>query len=247
MNYEPKTQNLKVRNKKELRALIADGQLPDALEGALAYAEASADTETLNGLIGLQSDLSKHHGLWGSGQIAFEEYARAQARITAALLGRVDELPDAPTKAAAQQRMPENTLKWQVFYLFVASKALVFLWVFFNWKVAVGGFQNEEAMTAFNALLPGLVIYTPIMFNSLFRTATGGDAPRRYVPTRFRSLVQLFFLFYTALVFFLIHQKVTGNIGFTMMNLAIAGTETGMGAMVREMVEGLYRKNTGMN
>ena len=229
-----------MRNKKELRALVADGQLPEAVTGALEYAEAAADTETLNGLVGLQADLSKHRDFWSTGQISFEEYARAQARITAALVGRLDELPDAPTRIAAQSRIREDGFRWLVFYLFLIAKLLVFGWAAVMWQTE--GFQNAEAFSLFNALLPGMVINASMMFRSLFRASIDSDAPRRYVSTRFRNLVWLAFGAYVLVQAFLIVQKVKGNLSFEMASFAFVGVETALGQFMSVVLEGVFKK-----
>lgn len=229
-----------MRNKKELRDLVADGQLGDAVAGAVEYAEAAADTDTLNGLVMLQSDLSKHRDFWNTGQISFEEFARAQARITSALVGRIDELPDAPTRKAAVGRMREDGFKWLVFYLFLIVKLLVLGWAVFMWQTK--GFQNAEAFSLFNALLPGMIINASIMFRSLFRASIDNAAPRRYVATHFRTLVWLAFAAYFLLQAFLIVQKVKGHLSFELASLAFAAVETALGQFMSEIVEGVFKK-----
>lgn len=229
-----------MRNKKELRDLVADGQLPDAVAGALEYAEAAADAETLNGLVALQSDLSKHRDFWNTGQIAFEEFARAQARITSALVGRIEELPDAPTKKAASERILEDGFKWLVFYLFLVVKLLVLGWAVFMWQTK--GFQNAEAFSLFNALLPGMIINASIMFRSLFRSSIDSAAPRRYVSTRFRTLVWMAFLVYFVVQAFLIVQKVEGQLSFELASLAFVSVETALGQFMSEILEGVFKK-----
>ncbi len=229
-----------MRTKSELRNLIRDGQLQEAADAALQYAEAAGDTNTLNGLIELHADLHRHQAVWLSGQISFEELARTQARITQGLLARIDDLPNEASKTAAIKRIGAERYKWLVFYLFIIAKVLVFLYTFFMWKTF--GFQSDEALTAFNALLPGLVIYGSIMFKELFRSGLDGYAPRRYVPTRFRTMAWIIFAGYAGIQVFLVTEKVQGNITFTMMNLAMLGVEAGMGRFVSEIVEGIFKK-----
>lgn len=229
-----------MRNKKELRDLVADGQLTDAVADAVEYAEAAADTDTLNGLLTLQSDLAKHRDFWNTGQISFEEFARAQSRITSALVGRIDELPEAPTRKAAYERIREDKFKWLVFYLFLLVKLLVLGWAVFMWQMK--GFQNAEAFSLFNALLPGMIINVSIMFRSLFRTSIESDAQRRFVSTRFRTLVWLAFMAYFVVQAFLIVQKVKGHLSFELASLAFAAVETALGQFMSEIVEGIFKK-----
>ena len=229
-----------MRNKKELRDLVADGQLTEAVAGAVEYAEAAADTDTLNGLLALQSDLSRHRDFWNTGQVSFEEFARAQARIASGLVGRIDELPDAPTRSAVQSRIREEGFRWQVFYLFVMAKLLVLSWAAFMWQTE--GFQNAEAFSLFNALLPGMVINASIMFRSLFRASVAGTAPRRYVARRFRTLLWLALGAYVLVQNFLIVQKVNGNLTFELASLAFVAVETALGQFMSEIIEGVFQR-----
>lgn len=230
-----------MRNKRELRALVADGALEEATQAALEYADAAADAETLNGLIALQADLSQVKNLWNGGQIAYEELARTQARVTQALLQRVEELPESPTPRARQQRLKEEAFKWLVFYLFLIAKLLVFAWACFVWKVE--GFLNAEAFSLFNALLPGTIISASMMFRSLFRSSMDAYAQRRFVQKRFRSLLYWVFLGYVAAQFFLILQKVQGHLSFELATLGFAAVETALGQFMSELVEGVFKRD----
>ncbi|AEE52509.1 hypothetical protein [Haliscomenobacter hydrossis] len=231
-----------MRNKREIRALIADGNLSEAAQAALEYAEASADAETLNGLVALQADLSQLKEMWISGQMVYEELARTQARITQGLLLRVDELPDEPSPKAAKRRIKEESFKWLVFYLFLLAKLLVLSWALFNWQTE--GFKNAEAFSLFNALLPGTIINASIMFRSLFRGSLDAYTQRRFVKKRFRGLIFLAFLGYIVVQFFLVVQKVQGHLSFELATLGFAAVETALGQFMSEIVEGIFKQES---
>ncbi len=232
-----------MRNKKELKTMISDGQLEEAAAAALAYAEAAGDVQTLNGLLALNSDLQMHRQVWLSGQISFEEFSRQAARNTQRLLDRVEALPNEPTARAAQSRMKEESFKWMVFYQFIVAKILVVGFVFFCWNVLA--FTNEEALNTLNALLPGLILYGSIMFRELFRAGLDTSSPQRYVARRFRTFAWLIFPAYALVQIFIVYQKAMGDFTFTMMNLALLGVEAGMGRFVGELVEGVFKKSAG--
>lgn len=227
-----------MRNKRELRALIADGSLIDAAKSALEYAEASADAETLNGLITLQVDLNNSKELWSTGQITYEEMMRYQNRITHGLLHRVDELPDEPSPKAAKRRIKEENFKWLVFYLFLIAKFLVFSWIFFNWQTE--GYKNAEAFSLFNAIFPGTIINMSIMFRSLFRGSIDNYAQRRFVQKRFRSLLFLIFLSYTIIQSFIIVEKVKGNLSFEFVTLGFVSVEIGLWRFMNMVTNGVF-------
>lgn len=229
-----------MRNKREIRAMIADGKLDEAAQAALNYAEAAAEAETLNGMIALQSDLAQVKEFWITGAVSYEELIRSQARITQGLLQRVDELPEAPTPQASQRRIREEQFKWLVFYGFLLAKLLVFAWAFFVWQVE--GFANAEAFSLFNALLPGTVINASLMFRSLFRSSMDAYAQRRFVQKRFRGLVIWVFLGYIVVQYFLILQKVKGNLSFELATLGFAAIETALGQFMSELLDGIFKR-----
>lgn len=229
-----------MHSKKEMRSMIAEGMLAEAAAAAVEYATACAETENLNGFITLLADQRKVKEAWLGDLISFEELTRTQARITQGLLDRIDVLPDQPNRAAAKQRIPEQSYKWMVFGLFCTAKLLVFCFAFFVWQVH--GFLAEEAITTFNALLPGLIVYGAIMFKDLFRSGLQGDTPVRYVSGKFKILAWVIFSVYAIAQVFLVSQKAYGNLTFTMMNLAIVGVEAGMGRFIAEIVEGVFKK-----
>ncbi len=230
-----------MRNKSELRALLADGQLEDAATNAVAYAEAAGDTDALNGCIALQDDLKRYKSAWTSGQIAFEEFARAQARVTAGLLARIGELPDEPTPRARQSRIGADTFRWLIFYLFLISKFIVLGWAAFMWQTE--GFLNSEAFSLFNALLPGLVVNASLMFRSLFRYSTESAAPRRYVAARFRTLACVAFVAYVAAQIFLTIQKVNGNLSFELASLSFAAVETALAQFMSNILSTIFQES----
>jgi hypothetical protein len=230
-----------MRNKKELKALIADGLLTEAAQSAVEYAEAAADTDTLNGLLSLQSELSVHHKLWGKGEMIFEEYARAQARISSGLLGRVDELPESPTVQARKERLPETTFKWRLFYLFCGAKLFVLVFVLLMWQTY--GFQNSEAFSLFNALLPGLVVNVSFMYRHLLKSGMEGNGIRRYVPVRFQTVLIVALCIYTAVQFVLVVQKIKGNLSFEMASLSFVAVELVLGQVMSEMLEDVFKRN----
>jgi hypothetical protein len=231
-----------MRNKKELRALVADGQLIDAAQGAFEYAEQASDTETLNGIIALQADLEKSKDLWATNQISFEEYARAQARVTQSLLDRIDELSDEASPKSARGRIKESKFKWLVFYTFITAKLIVFAWAAIMWNLY--GFQTGEIFSLFNALLPGLILNASVMFRSLFKTGVEGYAQVRYVPTQFRSLVWVIFPSYILAQIVITILKMHGDLRFETASAAFLAVETGLSLYMNEVVEGLFKKSS---
>lgn len=233
-----------MRNKNEIIGLVADGLLEQAVKSSLVYAEATADTESINGFNLLSHDLSQHKALWSSGQISFEEYSRSQSRISSALLGRIAELPDEPNPKATRKRIKEDNFKWFTFYLFIVAKISIFIWIVFIWRTM--GFLNGEAFSLFNALMPGAILNISIMFGSLFKSGIEGNQPRRFVAVRFRNLIFISFTVYILIQFFLIINKANGNLPFELASSSFVAVETIMGVLMGEITIRIFRRGDGL-
>jgi len=229
-----------MRNKKEIRELVAGGYLQQAAQSAMEYAEASTDMDTLNGLIAIHSDLQNFQNLWNANLISFEEFSRTQARATNDLLGRIDELPDEPSPVSKKTRVQDVHLKWLIFYLFISAKLILIGWTLFMWETK--GFLNSEVFSLFNAMLPGLVLNVSIMFRELFRSGIDGYSKRRYVPPQLRALAWVIFPSYIAVQIFITIAKMKGDFSFEIASTAFMAVETGLGLYMGEIVEGLFKK-----
>jgi hypothetical protein len=227
-------------SKKEIRDLISQGQLPEAAQAALEFAEKTDDTETLNGLLALNNQLNEQKANWLSGQIAYETFSREQARITHALLARLDALPNAPLKKGVP-RMPEIQFKWRLFYGFILAKMLVFgaWWLIWTWGM---GFSKDQAMAVFNTLIAGFVLYSAVMYRELYRASLDAYAPVRYVASSFQRLLWFLFSGYVLIQVLLMIQGASAKFDFTVMNMLLILVETGLGRYMAEFMDGVFRR-----
>jgi hypothetical protein len=221
------------------KALIADGLLSEATDAAVAYAEAAADTETLNGLLSVQSALATQRQFHINGEISYEEHARALARLSRALLARTDALPDQPTPQASQQRLPESTFKWRIFYLFLVAKVFVVGLVLVIWNVEA--FTQAEVLSLINALVPGFVLHASLMYRHLLRTGRTPLDYERFVPRRFWPLALLAHVGYVLLQGGLVWMKATGTLRFEIASPAFLVVETALAQFMGEMVEQVFK------
>ncbi|MBC7777485.1 MAG: hypothetical protein H7246_18780, partial [Phycisphaerae bacterium] len=208
-------------SKKDIRELMAQGQLREATAAALAYAETCGIAETANALTVLQGNIEENRHQWGTGQIAYEDFARHHARATQGLADSLDELPDEPTPGKGSKRLTEeNAFKRRLFWMLVSAKFLVFGWTYYLWQT--GGFQNEEALTAFSALAPAFVAYISLMLADYLRIQRDHGPPRRrYVSGTLTKVAFWLFPLYALAQMFIVGRKAQGALSFAQMNMAL--------------------------
>ena len=227
--------------KKEVRLQIADGQLDKAAASALAFAEQCRASEALNALTTLSSQIEENRKNWTMGLIAYEDFSRAYARQSLGLTEWLDQLPDSPDAAQRTQLMDEAVFKRRIFRLLIGCKVLVLGFTFYMWKS--GGFQNEEAMTAFSSLAPAFVAYVSLMLSDFIRLNKADAVPkRRYVSGFLVNIAWWLFPIYAIAQIYVIKQKVTGDLSFLQMNAALALTETLIGGYIGRIVEEFFKK-----
>lgn len=228
-----------MRTKKEIRDLIGEGELLEAVASAITYAEAAGEKSIADGLLTLQGDLKRQNEVWQTGQLTFEEFNRTQARVTASLLKWVNALPAAPNPVAAKKKVLESNFQWLVFWLFIASKLIVLCWIFWVWW-GFTGLKVEEMVTTLGAVLPNLTLYGPTMFRSMLRSNMHDDAPYRFVPKRFRQVTWIVFVAYVCTLILLSILKMWGEFPFETMILFAVGVETGLGAFLKDLTEEVF-------
>lgn len=228
--------------KKDIRELMAQGQLREATAAALAYAETCGIAETANALTVLQGNIEENRHQWGTGQISYEDFTRQHARATQGLADSLDQLPEEPTAGKAQKRLTEeNAFKKRLFWMLVAAKFLVFSWTYYLWQT--GGFQNEEALTAFSALAPAFVAYISLMLADYLRAHREQAPPRRrYVSGILVKVAFWLFPLYALAQMYIVGRKAQGAFTFAQMNMALALVESVLGGYVGQIVQAFFKK-----
>ena len=225
---------------KDIKDLIAAGDTGAAAKAALEYAEVCNDVETIAGLSTISNSLEQQNHLWSTGQLSNEEFLRANARAAFGLSSWVSSLPEQAKPRAAQKRMEEGRFKWRIFIWLIASKLLVLLFTFYLWRTR--GFTNDEAWTAFSALLPAFVAYISLMIKDFAQVNENEWPAKRYAPARLVTIAWWLFPIYTLAQAYIVYLKVTGSITFAQMTVAIAGVESVLGGYIGDIVTSLFKK-----
>ena len=82
-----------ILEKKQMRQLIADGQLKEAAQAALDYAEQCRAPEMMNTLLNLTGQIDTNRSDWTTNLISYEDFMRTHARLTVGITDCLDQLP----------------------------------------------------------------------------------------------------------------------------------------------------------
>ncbi|MBL7774752.1 MAG: hypothetical protein JNK89_02050 [Saprospiraceae bacterium] len=222
-----------------IRQLVAQGELPAALQAATEHAEKAGMAESLNALAGLSAQLEQTRQLWNTGQLDFEQYSRQHARATQALLDQLGRLPEQPDPAAARRMLPEAVFKKRLLWMLVAGKFLVLGRFGYHWST--GGFNDEQGWAAIGILAPTLAGFLYVVLDDYLRAHREAPAPQRYVSGSLVRFAYLMLPAYILALIFLIEKKAMSSINNAQMMAGFALVESVLGGYVSRVVSAFFR------
>lgn len=226
--------------KKDIRARIAAGELPEAVGAALEYATQSGAAEAVNGLTTLSASLEEHRRQWASGQISFDEFSRAHARLAQGLSDWLDQLPDVSTPGAAKKMLDEGRFKNRILWLLLLTKLVVIGRLWYHWST--GGFDKGEFMAALGLLAPALAAYGSVILSDYIRAQREGIPKHRFVSGPLVRIAFWVFPVYALALLYCIEQKAKSNFSFVEMNTGLALVESLLGGYVGQIVGAFFKK-----
>lgn len=226
--------------KKDIRARIAAGELPEAVGAALEYATQSGAAEAVNGLTTLSASLEEHRRQWASGQISFDEFSRAHARLAQGLSDWLDQLPDVATPGAAKKMLDEGRFKNRILWLLLLTKFVVIGRLWYHWST--GGFDKGEFMAALGLLAPALAAYGSVILSDYIRAQREGVPKHRFVSGPLVRIAFWVFPVYALALLYCIEQKAKSNFSFVEMNTGLALVESLLGGYVGQIVGAFFKK-----
>ncbi len=227
--------------KNDIRNQIAAGELPQATLTALEYATQSGAAEATNGLTVLSATLESHRKQWTTGQISFDEFSRAHARIAQGLSDWLELLPDTATPGAAKKMLDEGRFKNRILYLLLGTKLFVLGRLWYHWDT--GGFDKAEFFAALGLLIPALAAYGSVILSDYMRAHREGSHPkRRFVSGPLVRIAYWIFPIYAFALLYFIEQKAMSNLSFAEMNMGLALVESLLGGYVGQIVGTFFKK-----
>ncbi len=229
-------------NKKDIRARLAAGELPEAVRAALDYATQSGAADAANGLTALSATLETHRHQWASGQISYEEFSRGHAHIAQGLTDLLDQLPESPAPGAARKMLDEGRFKNRILWLLLLTKFAVIGRLWYHWST--GGFDKGEFFAVLAVLAPALAAYGSVIIGDLLREHREGGAKRRFVSGPLVRVAFWVFPVYALALLYFIEQKAAEHFSFAEMNTGLALTESLLGGYVGQILGAFFKKES---
>jgi hypothetical protein len=226
---------------RDIRQLVAGGELVPALQEALTYAEKSGVADTANALTALSAQVENTRQLWNTGQLSFDEYARQHARFTQSLLDGLQHLPEQPTPAAAKRMIREEVFKKRLLWMLALGKLLVLSRLGYHWST--GGFNDEQGWACIGILAPTLAGYLYMVLDDYLRAHKNHQIPPvRYVSGPLVQFAYLLIPLYIVALIFLIEKKVMPpGLSFTQLTAGFALVESVLGGYVSRVVSAFFK------
>lgn len=227
--------------KNQIRQLIAEGNLDEALPKLHAAAEAVADTAAADETTLLQNRHAENQRKARQDTHDPAAIAREHNSIAADALALLKQLPDAPPQpAAAPKGIREQAMKQHILLLTFGVKAWVVVWLFNHWEA--GGFSDDQFTGALTLLLPVMAAYTGLMFQDFLdhRHAQAGPAPasprvRRSVQWTVYAVIIGYGLMLTAVI----GAKPKG-MSYAQFSSALAFIESALGIYIARIVRTFF-------
>lgn len=225
--------------KDSIRELISKGELKQAVNASLEYAQFCGLTEISNALIELKSTLNQHQKNWNSGQISYEDNSIAYARITKGLTSWSSRLPEQPVKAKAGKKLlTAKQLRRRLFWAMCIVKVVIVSVVFYLYST--GGFTVDELISTLTILAPALYAYLKVMVEGLSEEQRNLVISPKYVSGPLIPLSYLLLLAYPFLLFLCLKLKVQGVFTYAYMSAGLVLVESAIGALLLKVVKTFF-------
>ena len=228
-------------SKTTIREFIANGQLEEGTKAALSYAEYCGLSDVANALTSLSARSTAHQNKWNSGQLNYEDFSLAHAKITHDLTAWVSRLPEHPKPAGRRRKLlTEGKFKNRIFFLLILVKVIVFIRLYYHWST--GGFTLDQFQGTATLLMPALAAYITVILGDYLRQQKMELQHPRYISGPLVTFGYWLFPIYAILLILFIEMKVKGTLSFTQMNTWLALVESILGGYVGKIVHSLFKE-----
>lgn len=233
--------------KQTIQGYLANSDIEAAIAEMREYAQTEKEKEMQNDLILLNARYSVVLRQEQANTHNPEELQRERNRIIDTLLEMTDTLPNDPKDAKGKTiiKVPgisEKSMKQQLFFLILAIKVGIILWLVFHYST--DGIDSKEFAAGFGLLLPVFASYSGLMFQDFL-------AQRHLLPTsrspqvkrNVQWTIYAILFAYAFSLFFVVYLRTSrGTISLTTGFTAI---ETLFGAYLSRIVATFFQRREG--
>ncbi len=228
--------------KNNIRQLISEGNLDEALSQLHAVAQTVANTEAADEITVLENRHAENQRKARLDTHDPAAIAREQNGIAASALALLKRLPEAPPKAVETPKgIREQTMKQHILLLTLAVKAGVVLWLFNHWES--GGFSADQFAGTLTLLLPVLAAYAGLMFQDFLdhrhvQHTASSASPR--IRRNVQWAIYVFIIAYGLALIMAIGAKAKGTMSYAQLSGALALIESGLGIYLARIVRTFF-------
>ena len=228
--------------KNNIRQLISEGNLDEALSQLHTVAQAVADTAAIDEITVLENRQAENQRKARLDTHDPAAIAREQNSIAASALALLKRMPKAPPKAAeAPKGIREQTMKQHILLLTLTVKAGVVLWLFNHWQS--GGFSADQFAGTLTLLLPVLAAYAGLMFQDFLDHRHVHPINSSTSPNIRRSVqwtIYVVIIVYGLALTTAIGAKAEGTMSYAQLSGALALIESGLGIYLARIVRTFF-------
>lgn len=198
---------------KEIKALIADDRLDQAVDAMLSVTEEQGLTGLHNQLVIQSARLQQFKKEKNLGTTDFADLARNRIKISLALLDLADQLP----KTAAEQKtkklkgISERRFKRRVMALLIIGKVALFIFIFTIWQS--GGLTFEGFLGTMGIVFPVFASYLSMGYQDMLsHRHEKVDTDKLRVSRGVHLSAYVFFGLYYAAIFLVLYLNTVGAI-----------------------------------
>lgn len=197
----------------DLKKLIADNQLEEAVEQLMAYTESKGMGPLHDQAVVQSGKLKQYQEDKNLGTVDYSGLTRTRAMLSLALLDLVSQIPE-DKEGEKPKRLPgisEQRLKRQVLFLLAVGKVLLFLYIFTLWQS--GGLTFEGFLGTMGIVFPVFATYLSMAYQDMLLNRHHYKASNKLRVSRAVQWSAFFFfgLYYVA-IFLVLYLNTIGAI-----------------------------------
>lgn len=233
--------------KEQLRAAIGNDDLDQVIRGLLMLADRHSSAELRSDALIQSGRLEEYKKHLRIGDQGAETLSQSRAGVRKALLDLVENLPEKPLQPNPKAPLPgvsEKKFKSALFWVILLGNALILLWVFFQFQT--GGFTQKECAATITLLVGIFGAYLVPMYDEFIEKRHIDPFLPREGDKRVTGMLPMLVFglilpVYIGLMFYFIHLRGAGALGFDDFTTGFTLLSSGLGVYIVRLVNKLFK------